>query len=181
MEQFVVESPTLWQDLVDWHAYLRSFGSKVCSGLRVCEGAGAQRDSRGFCLVLGDTEILIRYGTISLATVVLIKDVLLQVIRPVRYISSFDPESPLLRTKSLWYWLVAKSLKSGGKQTAIYFYKSPVLNYFIYGDRFLNAFDSAPNIFHKPSSNTHFNTFANEELRILILIDLLKIKAILEY
>lgn len=37
------------------------------------------------------------------------------------------------------------------------------------------------NILYELSSNTHFYTFAYEELRVLILIDLLKIKAILKH
>lgn len=56
-----------------------------------------------------------------------------------------------------------------------------MLNDFINRDRFLYALDLALNILYEPSSNTYFYALTNKEVRLLILIDLLKVKAILEY
>jgi hypothetical protein len=56
-----------------------------------------------------------------------------------------------------------------------------LLNYVIYRDCFLYILDLAPNVFYEPSSNTYLYTLFDKEFRVLILVDLLKIKTIVDH
>lgn len=55
------------------------------------------------------------------------------------------------------------------------------LNYFINRHCFLHVLDPTPNILYETSSDTHFYSLADEEFRVLVLVDLLKVKAIFEH